>query len=67
MDAQYVKGMVSNPDMQPNAAMNCWIAAILLFDFMLIHISADQHLRTDSLSRCEFIPREDEDEDNLKE
>src|SRR6266852_2216182 len=27
MDAQYVKGMLSNPDMQPNAAMNRWITA----------------------------------------
>ena len=26
MDAQYVKGMLNNPDMQPNAAMNRWIA-----------------------------------------
>ena len=27
MDAQYVKGMLNNPDVQPNAAMNQWIAA----------------------------------------
>jgi hypothetical protein len=28
MDAQFIKGMLSNPDVQPNAAMNQWIATI---------------------------------------
>ena len=50
MDAQYVKGMLNNPDIQPNTVMNRWIAAILLFDFSLIHIPADQHLGPDGLS-----------------
>jgi hypothetical protein len=50
MDAQYVKGMLSNPDVQPNAAINCWIAAILLFDFKLVHIPAEKHLGADGLS-----------------
>ena len=50
MDAQYVKGMLSNPDMQPNTAMNRWIAAILLFDFKLVHIPADRHHGPDGLS-----------------
>jgi hypothetical protein len=30
MDAQFIKGMLSNPDVQPNAAMNQWIATIRL-------------------------------------
>ena len=67
MDAQYVKGMLSNPDMQPNAAMNRWIAAILLFDFKLVHIPADRHLGPDGLSRREPIPGEEEEEDDPEE
>jgi len=50
MDAQYIKGMLSNPDVQPNAAINCWIATILLFDFKLVHVPAEKHLGTDGLS-----------------
>ena len=64
MDAQYVKGMLSNPDVQPNAAMNRWIAAILLFDFKLVHIPADKHQGPDGLSRREPIPGEDNEEDD---
>ena len=33
MDAKYVKGMLNHPDMQPNAAVNRWIAAIQMLDF----------------------------------
>ena len=63
MDAQYVKGMLSNPDVQPNAAMNRWIAAILLFNFKLVHIPADKHQGPDGLSRREPIPGEDDEQD----
>src|SRR6266702_8544149 len=31
MDAQYIHGMLKNPDIQPNAAMNRWITAIKFF------------------------------------
>ena len=41
MDAKYVKGMINNPDLQPNVTINWWIASILLFHFELHHISAD--------------------------
>ena len=41
MDTKYVKGMINNPDLQPNATINRWIAGILLFHFELRHISAD--------------------------
>jgi len=51
MDAKFIKGMLNNPDIQPNAAMNRWIAAILLFDFDLIHVPADKHTGADGLSR----------------
>ena len=50
MDMQYVKGILKNLDMQLNAAINCWIAAILLFDFKLIHIPAEKHQGPDGLS-----------------
>ena len=64
MDAQFIRGMVNNPDVQPNAAMNRWIAAIRLFDFKLVHVPAEKHLGADGLSRREPIPGEDcEDED----
>ena len=41
MDAKYVKGMINNPDLQPNMTINWWIAGILLFHFELRHISTD--------------------------
>ena len=50
MDAQYVRGILSNPDVQPNAAINRWIAAILLFDFKVVHIPAEKHQGPDGLS-----------------
>ena len=40
MDAKFIKGMINNPTLHPNDAINCWIAAILLFDFELVHIPA---------------------------
>ena len=51
MDAKYVKGMINNPDLQPNVTINRWIAGILLFHFELRHISADRHAGPDGLSR----------------
>ena len=49
MDAKYVKDMINNPDLQPNATINWWIAGILLFHFELHHISADRHASPDGL------------------
>ena len=42
--------MINNPDLQPNATINRWIASILLFHFELCHISADQHAGPDGPS-----------------
>ena len=53
VDASYIKGMLSNPDVQPNAA-------ILLFDFELKHVPADKHKGPDGLSRRASIPGKDE-------
>ena len=63
MDAQFIKGMLRNPDIQPNATTNRWIAAILLFDFKLVHIPADKHHGPDGLSRREPAAGEDKEDD----
>ena len=67
MDAQYVRGMLSNPNVQPNAAINRWIAAILLFNFKLVHVPAEKHHGPDGLSRHEPIPGEDDDKGDPEE
>lgn len=54
----YIKGMINNPDLQPNATINCWIVGILLFPFELIHVSADKHIAPDSLSRRPPAPED---------
>jgi transposase InsO family protein len=51
VDAKYIKGMLNEPDLQPNAAINRWIQGILLFDFKLIHVPATKFKGPDALSR----------------
>jgi hypothetical protein len=51
VDTKYIQGMINNPDQQPNMTINHWIAGILLFTFMLCHVSADKHAGLDGLSR----------------
>jgi transposase InsO family protein len=70
VDAKYIKGMLNEPDLQPNAAINRWIQGILLFDFTLIHVPAAKHVGPDALSRRplgdgEIV--EDENDDWLDE
>ena len=43
VNARYIKGMLSNPDIAPSASINCWIVSILLFHFTLIHVPGTQH------------------------
>jgi hypothetical protein len=50
LDAKYVKGMINNPDLQPNTTINRWIAGILLFSFKLVHVPAEKHAGPDGLS-----------------
>ena len=52
MDTKFIKGMINNPTLHPNDAINRWISAILLFDFELVHIPANKHIGADGLSRC---------------
>lgn len=64
VDAKYIKGMIANPDLQPNATMNRWIAGILLFDFALVHVPADRHTGADGLSRRPRAPEDPDDPDD---
>jgi hypothetical protein len=50
VNAKYLKGMLNNPDIQPNATINRWIAGILLSDFKLVHIPTIHHMAADGLS-----------------
>jgi hypothetical protein len=43
VDAKYIKGMINNPDLQPNATINRWITGILLFSFTLVHVPTTTH------------------------
>jgi len=65
VDAKYIKGMLNNPYLQPNATINRWIEGILLFDFKLIHIPAARHQGPDVLSRHQ--PTEEEIEDGKRD
>lgn len=64
VDAKYIKGMINNPDIQPNATINRWIAGILLFNFKLVHVPGTGHAGPDGLSRRE---RAEADEDTSKD
>jgi hypothetical protein len=52
VDAKYIKGMLNEPDLQPNATINRWIQGILLFNFTLHHVPATKFRGPDGLSRC---------------
>src|ERR1700743_3672244 len=66
MDAKFIKGMINNPTLHPNDAINRWISAIPLFDFELVHVPADKHTGADGLSRrpraLDDSPPDDSDE-----
>jgi len=64
VDALYIQGMLNNLDIQPNAAVNQWIAAILLFDFELVHVPGEKHTGADGLSRRRPAEHEVPDEDD---
>jgi hypothetical protein len=58
VNARYIKGMLSNPDISPRASINWWIVAILTFHFDLVYVPGTHH-GPDRLSRR---PRQDGDE-----
>ena len=61
VDTKYVKGMLSNLDIQPSNVINCWIAGILLFNFNLIHVPGRLHMKQDGLSRRQSMPDDEEE------
>jgi hypothetical protein len=67
VDAKYLKGMLNNPDIQPNATINRWIAGILLFNFKLVRVPAIHHTAADGLSHRlpapEDLPETDDSEE----
>jgi transposase InsO family protein len=64
VDAQYIKGMLKEPDIQPNAAINRWIQGILTFDFKLIHVPGNKFKGPDALSRRPMAENEEIIEDD---
>jgi RNase H-like domain found in reverse transcriptase len=42
-DARYIKGMLSNPDIQPSTSINHWLVSILMFHFTLVHVKGIVH------------------------
>jgi hypothetical protein len=67
MDAKYVKGMINNPDLQPTATINRWIAGILLFHFKLVHISVDKHAGPEGLSCRPPTAKDPPEEDDIED
>jgi hypothetical protein len=67
VDAKYLKGMLNNPDIQPNTTINRWIAGILLFDFKMVHVPAIHHTAADGLSRRLPAPEDPPETDDFEE
>jgi hypothetical protein len=67
VDTKYLKGMLNNPDIQPNTTINRWIAGILLFDFKLVHVPAIHHTAADGLSRRFPAPEDLPEMDDFEE
>jgi hypothetical protein len=68
-DAGHIKGMLNEPDLQPNATIKGRMCGILLFDFILKHVPAEHHLAPDALSRKRRAEEDsdysDEDDDRF--
>ena len=63
VDAKYIKGMLSNPDIAPSASVNRWILSILMFHFTLVHVPGTHH-GPDGLSRRRPQPGDEEEPDD---
>ena len=61
VNARYIKGMLSNPDIAPLASINRWIVSILLFHFTLIHVPGTWH-GPDGLLRHPWQPGDDDND-----
>jgi hypothetical protein len=67
VDAKYIKGMLCNPDIHPNAAVNRWIVGISFFNFMLNHVPGLKHAGLDRLSHRPGTPEDEEDQEEMSE
>jgi hypothetical protein len=65
VDASYIKGMLENLDIMPNATTTCWVAGINMLDYSMRHVPAKRHQGPDGLLRCQHNP--DTDVDKLKD
>ncbi|KAF9019523.1 hypothetical protein BDZ89DRAFT_959134, partial [Hymenopellis radicata] len=61
VDATAIKGMLNNPDINPSATINRWVAGILLFTFTLVHVPGVKH-GVDGLSRRRPFPEDTPDD-----
>ena len=59
--------MINNLDIQPNASMNRWIMAILLFNFKLQHVPGSKHAGPDGLSWHKQSPDDNEIDETPQE
>jgi hypothetical protein len=59
--------MLNNPDIQPNATINRWIASILLFNFKLVHVPVIHHTATNGLSHRLTAPENLPEMDDFEE
>ena len=67
VDAKYIKGMLANPDLMPQASINRWILGILMFHFTLVHVPGTHH-GPDGLSRRRAQPGDKEEpEDDFED
>lgn len=53
VNAKYIQGLLNNPDLQLDTAVNRWIQGILMFHFALIHVPATRFQGPDALSQRE--------------
>ncbi len=58
-DASYIKGMLENPDLMPNATINRWIDNVKMFHFIIVH-KAGATFGPDGLSRRPAYAGDDE-------
>ncbi|VDC04048.1 unnamed protein product [Peniophora sp. CBMAI 1063] len=58
VDAQYIEGMLKNPEILPAAATNRWALSIKMFHFELRHVPGERHV-ADGMSRRLCQPGEE--------
>jgi hypothetical protein len=51
VDAKFIAGLLNNPDLQLDTAVNRWIQGILMFHFALHHVPATKFQGPDTLSQ----------------